>query len=501
MKTCWQYFLVLLLLCQIILKPANVEAADLETGFIVKPYLQLGNHPRLNNKENLELFWMVASNQNKWDLLVKTDKSAQWSEQKPAKAIVISYSVPDKLYLFDNQIENLNPGEKFAYKLMENGHQVFYGEGTARKNHDQPFRFALFGDTGADTSSERKIVYQTYMHKPDLLVIAGDIVYSFGCLSEYLAKFFPIFNSDKASEQQGAPLLQSTITVPVIGNHDIAYGDNKSGINLDKLRDALAFYEVWSAPLNGPLKSQHGHNIPKLLGGTENIDKYLLTAGSRYPTMSNYSFDYGNSHWLILDANPYMDWTDQKLRNWVRNDLLAAKGQTWKFVCFHQPGFSIDKAHSREQRMRLLSDIFQDCGVDVVFSGHAHDYQRSFPLVFKAMQKNGKPFSNADGTVSGEFVLDKEFDGAKKSAPKGVIYIVSGGGGAALYGSIKETKGNVETADQVTFTDKFIAFTHSLTLCEVSGQTFTLSQISEDGKVLDRIYITKGMSQPITNSL
>ncbi len=83
----------------------------------------------------------------------------------------------------------------------------------------------------------------------------------------------------------------------------------------------------------------------------------MLAAGSRYPTMSNYSFDYGNSHWLILDANPYMDWTNQELRDWVRKDLLTAKGQTWKFVCFHQPGFSIDKAHSREQRMRLLSDI------------------------------------------------------------------------------------------------------------------------------------------------
>ncbi len=247
--------MTLLLLVQIIaLKPAIVKAADQESNFIVKPYLQLGDHPLLNDKENLDLLWVASTNHSKWNLQVKTSSATQWSEQKPAKVAVLSYSVPDKLYLFDNPIENLIPGERFAYKLMENGHQVFSGEATARKNHDQAFRFALFGDTGADTIPERKIVYQTYLHKPDFLVIAGDIVYSFGCLSEYLAKFFPIFSNDKVSAQSGAPLLQSTIALPVLGNHDIAYGDNKAGINLDKLRDALAFYEVWSAPLNGPLK-------------------------------------------------------------------------------------------------------------------------------------------------------------------------------------------------------------------------------------------------------
>ena len=41
--------------------------------------------------------------------------------------------------------------------------------------------------------------------------------------------------------------------------------------------------------------------------------------------MSNYSFDYANSHWLVLDANPYMNWTDQSLRNWVADDLAKTK--------------------------------------------------------------------------------------------------------------------------------------------------------------------------------
>lgn len=465
----------------------SAENGSLETdsNFIVKPYLQLGNHPLLEPEEKLELLWVADGNQDIWKVQTKSGKQTQWLEQKPAVKNILSFSVPEKLYLWDNAIEGLRPGEKFQYKLTKNGNDVFTGTGLARKRADQSLRFVLFGDTGADTSSEKKIVYQTYLKKPDFVIVLGDIVYSFGRLSEYLSKFFPIFNSAKPSAQLGAPLLQSTLTLPVIGNHDIAYGDNKRGINLDKLRDGLAFYQLWSAPLNGPIKGRVEQNIPKLLGSEENINKYLQSVDNRYPTMSNYSFDYGNTHWLILDANPYMSWTNQKLREWVRQDLNANKTRPWKFVCFHQPGFSIDKVHSTEQRMRLLSDIFQDCGVDMVFSGHAHNYQKSYPMKFNAFRKHGNPSTNADGTVSGEFVLDKQFDGKKNFHPNGVIYIVSGAGGAALYGSTPVL------TDPTNFTDKFDASVHSFSLCEIDKNELKYSQISEDGHTLDTFKIKK----------
>jgi acid phosphatase type 7 len=461
------------------------DSINLDDNFIVKPYLQLGNHPLQQKEESLELLWITDSNQDSWEVQTKSHKQIQWLKQKPAHKNILSYSVPEKLYLWDNPIDGLEPGEKFQYKVSKNGKEIFAGESTARKTTDQPFRIVLFGDTGADTLAEKKVVYQSYLKKPDVLVILGDIAYSFGRLSEYLSKFFPIFSSDQASAQLGAPLLQSTITIPVIGNHDIAYGDNKSGINFDKLRDALAYYQVWSAPLNGPLKNRSEKDIPKLLGSEENINRYVQSTDGRYPAMSNYSFDYGNSHWLILDANPYMSWTNQKLRNWVRQDLITNKDKTWKFVCFHQPGFSIDKVHSVEQRMRLLSDIFQECGVDIVFSGHAHNYQKSFPLLFRPLRTEGTPSANPDGTVSGEFVLDKLFDGKKNLHPIGVIYMVSGAGGAALYGAAPQLP------NATNFTDKFNSSTHSLTLCEINRGELKCSQIDEDGKIIDSFKIQK----------
>jgi len=485
MKKYWYTFpTILLMLLAVELCPALASLPDGEQSFIVKPYLQLGNHPTLEQEENLDLLWITDSNQDGWELFTKEHNKSQWLQQKAPQKVVLSYSVPDKLYIWDNPISGLAPGEAFQYKLTKNGNEVFHGSGVARKNSEQSYHCVLFGDTGADTLSEKKIVYQTYLKKPDFLIVLGDIAYSYGRLSEYIQKFFPIFGNSKASEQFGAPLLQSTVTLPVIGNHDIAYGDSKAGINFDKLRDALAFYEVWSAPLNGPLKNRNEHNIPRLMGDEESIDRYLQTAGNRYPTMSNYSFDYGNSHWLILDANPYMSWTNQKLRDWVRTDLESNKAKTWRFVCFHQPGFSIDKVHNTEQRMRLLSDIFQECGVDIVFSGHAHNYQKSYPMLFHPKMKSGIPIMNSDGTLDGSFVLDKKFDGKTNTHPNGVIYIVSGAGGAALYGSM-------QNPDPAGFTDKFNSSTHSLTLCDVNQNKLTLSQISEDGKVLDSFKIEK----------
>ena len=78
--------------------------------------------------------------------------------------------------------------------------------------------------------------------------------------------------------------------------------------------------------------------------------------------------------------------------------------------------------------MRLLCDLFEQGGVDIVFSGHAHDYQRTFPLTFKAKRDCERLTVNPDGTVSGEFSFDKTYDGQTNNHPHGIIYLVSGGG-------------------------------------------------------------------------
>lgn len=155
-----------------------------------------------------------------------------------------------------------------------------------------------------------------------------------------------------------------------------------------------------------------------MLNGTIGKEEFLAAAGPRYPRMANFSFDYGNSHWTVLDANTYMDWNDATLRDWLTKDLAAAQSATWRIVAFHQPGFNSAREHFSEQQMRPLSPLFEAGHVDVVFSGHVHNYQRSFPLTFTPDSSPAGP----SGEITGEWKLDKEFGDGASAKPHGVIY-------------------------------------------------------------------------------
>ncbi len=168
--------------------------------------------------------------------------------------------------------------------------------------------------------------------KPDFVFIPGDIVYTRGLISEYRTKYFPVYNAANASPQTGAPLIRSTLFIAAPGNHDVL------NANLTQNPDALAYFLYWSQPLNGPLTRIDDPSAPHFQATNEEKKAFLATASATYPRMANFSFDYGNAHWTVLDADPYVDWTDPALRDWIAKDLAVAKSATWRFVGFHHPG-------------------------------------------------------------------------------------------------------------------------------------------------------------------
>jgi hypothetical protein len=310
----------------------------------------------------------------------------------------------------------------------------------------------------------------------------GDIVYGAGRISEYRHHYFPIFNADEASATTGAPLIRSVPTIGAPGNHD------SGRPNFQRYPDAMAYFLYWDQPLNGPRTSLDAKGIPAVNPGDKGRTEFLAGAGDRFPRMGNFSFDYGNSHWTVLDSNNYVDFTDQELRAWVKKDLESARNATWRFVGFHHPGFNSAKEHFDDQWMRLLSDIFEEEKVDVVFMGHVHNYQRSFPLTFAAKPGPDGKMLAKNGDVAGDFKLDKDFgDGMKNTKPKGVIYIVTGGGGAGLYNP--EMQKMPETWQP--FTDKFISEVHSFTVVDIDGKKMKVKQISETGEQVDAWQIVK----------
>ena len=133
--------------------------------------------------------------------------------------------------------------------------------------------------------------------------------------------------------------------------------------------------------------------------------------------------------------------------------------------------------------MRLLSDVFEAGGVDVVIEGNVHNYQRTFPMTFKAKPPAATPILAVDG----QWTLDKNFDGAKNTQPHGVIYLITGAGGAGLY----DTDQNDDASTWLEFTAKFNSKVHSLTVADVEGRTARFRQVSAAGDVIDSFVISK----------
>ena len=138
--------------------------------------------------------------------------------------------------------------------------------------------------------------------------------------------------------------------------------------------------------------------------------------------------------------------------------------------------------------MRLISDILEHRGVDIVFNGHIHNYQRTRPLKFLAKTAPDRTFKvRSPYVVDGDFEIDDTFDGENDTTPDGVVYIVTGAGGAGAYDP--DQTDNVPTWQP--YTQKLIGDVYSFTVVDVDGARLTLKQISERGEELDRIVVTK----------
>lgn len=454
-----------------------------DEAFVVNPYLQIGRTP---SASTLQLLWQSADAVSEWAVEYRANAKSAWVKtQAPTSSrVAVTGVAPRKVY--NASLQGLVPGSTFSYRVIKSGQVVFTSDAMAPKSADQPYRFVAFGDIGAGTPQQKTIANRAYLSKPDLLVVPGDIVYEYGLISEYDKNFWPVYNANTATES-GVPLLRSVPMVTVPGNHDT---DNR---DLNKYPDGLSYFFFFDQPLNGPLGVEGGPIVPALTGSDENRKHFLEAAGAAYPRMANYSFNYGNTHWTVLDSNPYVDWTDKDLNDWVAKDLADAKDATWRFVTFHHPGFNSSNEHYEQQHMRLLSPIFEAGKVDMVFNGHLHNYQRSFPMTFQPIKKGTLLIGGKDGktvrgrVVNGKWTLDKTFDGQTHTHPKGIIYLVTGAGGKELY--------NVEQNDDADswqkFTDKFISNVHSLTVADVQGKTLVIRQLSADGRELDKFTITK----------
>lgn len=77
-----------------------------------------------------------------------------------------------------------------------------------------------------------------------------------------------------------------------------------------------------------------------------------------------------------LDSNRV---DDPAQRAWLERTLAGAT-QTWRVVAVHEPPYSAGYQGSNEAVRSAFGPLFERYGVQLVLSGHEHDYQRSVPI-------------------------------------------------------------------------------------------------------------------------
>ena len=116
----------------------------------------------------------------------------------------------------------------------------------------------------------------------------------------------------------------------------------------------------------------------------------------------NYSYDYGNAHFAVLNTNDLLSISQAQLK-WLENDMNSTD-KDWKIVFFHKAPYSLGKDAKWPDALYLqksLTDVLDATNVDFAFYGHDHQYIRTKPLTDNKLDENGTTYV-LSGTAGGK---------------------------------------------------------------------------------------------------
>jgi hypothetical protein len=218
----------------------------------------------------------------------------------------------------------------------------------------------------------------------DLLLLLGDNAYLQGTDAEWQGAFFDIYPE----------IISRTALLTTIGNHEMGVAALDICLlaqipGCEKGPVVMPLGGVSESP--DPASYDSDGDGPDV-GGVPYLEIFSLpdkaqVGGVPSGTEQYYSVDHGNVHIVSLDSqlsnrDPAQR---QAMRDWLVDDL-SQNTLDWTIVIFHHPPYSKGANHDSnleqpEIDMREnFAPVFEDYGVDVVYSGHAHSYERSWYL-------------------------------------------------------------------------------------------------------------------------
>ncbi|GAB4851891.1 Purple acid phosphatase 15 [Ancistrocladus abbreviatus] len=218
-----------------------------------------------------------------------------------------------------------------------------------------PKRIAILGDPGL-TYNMTSTISHLRSNKPNLVLIVGDMTYANlyvtnGTGADCYSCSFPHTPIHETYQPRWdywgrfmQPLMSKIPTMVIEGNHELEeQAENRT-------------FEAYRARFAFPSRE------------------------SKSSSTFYYSFNAGGIHFLMLGAyTSYHKSSDQY--KWLEQDLAKVdrKVTPWLVATWHPPWYTTYKAHYREvECMRVeMEELLYSYGVDVIFNGHVHAYERS----------------------------------------------------------------------------------------------------------------------------
>lgn len=357
-------------------------------AMVVEPYLQYGT------ADGMTVMWQTTQPGSSVVRFGETDACEQTLTGGDAE-------------IHEVRIDGLEPATQYFYRVETTdaaGQNVGSGVSTFTTAvlPGTPFAFAVISDTQFNPVVSGKLSELAWAQRPSFLLHPGDLVDTGTNDSHWTQHFFPGMR----------PLISRVPFYSVLGNHE---------------QNASNYYEYVSVP----------------------SPEYY------------YDFAYGDAHFFMIDTNRNVGPGSEQYR-WL-DEKLASSDAQWKFACHHHPPYSSDendygdlwkqnKSTGGDPRARQLAELYEKHGVDVVWTGHIHSYERTWPV--------------------------REGQAVAKDGP---IYMIVGGGG-----------GNLETPGPYRpFFQNQVRRSHHYVMVHLNGPTLELRSYDLDDRMFDTVRIEK----------
>lgn len=427
------------------------------SNFARAPYVQLATH------DSIRVVWRTSGESTPRvvfgstveNLSSEVPKDSILTRRHPSvdNAAPIFKDAPVDIHQFEATISGLKPSTTYYYAVYDGDNRLTAADNTYRfktnpvPGTDAPVYFWVVGDSGTGGKDQAAVhtamvEHNTKAGKPlDLYLHVGDMAYGSGTNKEFDDRFFDMYE----------PTLRNTVCWASMGNHEGRTSKGASGEG--------PYYDAYICPTNAEA------------GG--------LASGKE----AFYSFDYGRVHFICLDSHDLDRRPSGEMAQWLKADLEKTQAD-FLVAYFHHPPYTkgthdSDKEGQLIEMREHIMPILESGGVDLVFTGHSHIYERSM-LIDGAYHTP----TIADGVILDDGDGDPAGDGPyRKSAGlqpnNGTVAIVTGHGGTR-----NGRRGTIPFM-------KRIIVEHGSCLISVSGDTLTGEMLNSKGEIRDTFSIVK----------